>query len=179
MISWKIKWTYCCIVSHKIDIFSPTKAPSPLYSPLNHPLTTRHHDNLQHQSQLWNNDRDRDRETDKGRQTHRHNGRETNRRTQRQTHTQTRKQSEQRKESFHSLSFCKYWRNSLWFSGHPPGSVWTHFHCIIPTNNCNPIRAKTHRKKVVSIRTSESILMDFNSVLTMAFNPAITNITMS
>ena len=34
--------------------------------------------------------------------------------------------------------------------------------------------AKTHKKKVVRISTSESILIDFNSVLTMAFKP-VTN----
>lgn len=65
-----------------------------------------------------------------------------------------------------------YLSNSVLPSGHPPGGVRTHFHCIMPTNNCRPIRAKTQRKKVVSISTSESILIDFNSVLTMAFSPA-------
>lgn len=73
------------------------------------------------------------------------------------------------------LSFFKYALNASWSCGHPLGGLRTHFHCITPTKSWRPIRAKTHRKKVVSIRTSDSILMDFNSVLTMAFKPAILN----
>ena len=73
---------------------------------------------------------------------------------------------------FYLPGFLIYWSKfSVWFWCHP---LATHFHCIMPTKSWRPIRAKTHRKKVVSIRTSDNILMDLSSVLTMAFNPAKT-----
>lgn len=72
------------------------------------------------------------------------------------------------------LSFVKYALKASWSSCvHPLGGSRTHLYCITPTKSWRPISAKTHRKKVVSIRTSDSILMDFNSVLTMAFKPGI------
>ena len=73
---------------------------------------------------------------------------------------------------FYNLhSFVMYAEKSLGKLGQP---FFTHFCPIIPTKSCKPMRAKTHRKKQVRIRTSESIFIDFRRVLTMAFNPGNT-----
>ena len=55
------------------------------------------------------------------------------------------------------------------------GGVRTHLFRKYPENSCNPSSAKTQIKNVVSARTSDNSLIDFNSALTIVFRPVNKN----
>lgn len=57
----------------------------------------------------------------------------------------------------------------FWFCGYLLGGLWIYLYCIMFMKSWSLISVNIYKKKVVSIRILESILMDFNSVLIMVF----------